>query len=129
MFRDGAARASSYSSLGENVMGVSATGNPINPTDDAFSYVTDTCQDRFTSLPKALRSFAAAHHVEKPTEHNTESPIVQSVDLNPTPTSYVGAADTGNQHTSTKGESSKFNFIKVDNVFEGVELSMPHGVV
>ncbi|GKE83678.1 hypothetical protein Tco_1557420 [Tanacetum coccineum] len=52
MFGDGAARALSYSSLGENVMGVSATGNPINPTDDAFLDVTDTSQDRFTSLPK-----------------------------------------------------------------------------
>ncbi|GJV21152.1 uncharacterized protein Tco_1370172 [Tanacetum coccineum] len=57
-----------------------------------------------------------------------DEPIIQDASIRMEPSSYAGVASS-NQPTSLKGESSKFNFIKVDNVFEGVELSMPRRVM
>nr|GEV80992.1 hypothetical protein [Tanacetum cinerariifolium] len=57
-----------------------------------------------------------------------DAPIIHEASIRVEPVSYVGAASS-KQPTSLKGESSNFKFIKVDNVFEGVALSMPRRVV
>nr|GEU44033.1 hypothetical protein [Tanacetum cinerariifolium] len=44
----------------------------------------------------------------------------------------IGASSkptSSKQDSATKGEASKFMFTKVDNVFEGVDISMPHRMV
>nr|GEU32225.1 zinc knuckle CX2CX4HX4C [Tanacetum cinerariifolium] len=57
-----------------------------------------------------------------------DAPIIHEASIRVDPVSYVGVASS-KQPTALKGESSNFKFIKVDNVFEGVALSMPRRVV
>ena len=54
-------------------------------------------------------------------------PNVHPIDENPAPKSYVGAT-TGTNDTNTKRKSN-FHAIKVDNVFNGVDVSTPRKVV
>nr|GEX80228.1 hypothetical protein [Tanacetum cinerariifolium] len=54
--------------------------------------------------------------------------IIQDASIRVETSSYADVASS-KQPTSLKGESSKFNFIKIDNVFKGVELSIPRRVV
>ncbi|PWA43443.1 zinc knuckle CX2CX4HX4C [Artemisia annua] len=56
-----------------------------------------------------------------------DSPMVQSVEVTKQPTSYVGAT-TGTQSAPTKGKSN-FRDLKVDNVFNGVDVSIHRKVV
>ena len=57
----------------------------------------------------------------------TSVPIVQSSDINSQPKSYVTAASVA-QSAPTKGKSN-FRPLKVDNVFNGVDVSIPRKVV
>nr|GEY35289.1 hypothetical protein [Tanacetum cinerariifolium] len=52
-----------------------------------------------------------------------DEPIVQTDSINANPNSYAGVT-CSKQASATKGEASKFMFTKVDNVFEGVDISM-----
>nr|GEW39628.1 hypothetical protein [Tanacetum cinerariifolium] len=65
--------------------------------------------------------FVAANHVKKPNKLNMESPIVHDATISVGLISYARIATS--KQPMPKGESSKFNFIKVDNVFEGKRLA------
>ena len=55
------------------------------------------------------------------------SPMVQSVDVNSSSKSYAGVT-SGVQNDNTKGKSN-FRTLKTDNVFTGVDVSIPRKVV
>ena len=55
------------------------------------------------------------------------NPIVHSVEVNLVPKSYVGVT-TGTTNASTKVKPN-FRTVKVDNVFKGVDISIPRKVV
>ena len=55
------------------------------------------------------------------------SPMVQSVDVNSSSKSYAGVT-SGVQNDNTKGKSN-FRTLKADNVFTGVDVSIPRKVV
>ena len=58
---------------------------------------------------------------------NDSNPIMHSVDVNSVPKSYVGVTN-GTNNATTKVKPN-FRTVKVDNVFKGVDISIPRKVV
>nr|GEZ70327.1 hypothetical protein [Tanacetum cinerariifolium] len=76
--------------------------------------------------PVDIDKFIRDHDIDKLSEKPSD-PIVQSVDINPTPTSYAGAAEA-----STIGQSkvnSNFCTLVVEPKFDDVNISIPRKVV
>jgi hypothetical protein len=67
---------------------------------------------------------ATTKNMGSPTDSN---PIVHSVEVNSVPKSYVGVT-TGTTNANTKVKPN-FRTVKVDNVFKGVDISIPRKVV
>nr|GEX35342.1 hypothetical protein [Tanacetum cinerariifolium] len=62
--------------------------------------------------------------------HNIEATIFQSVNINTKPTSYAGATSlnttmVNNNSIPATGTTTNFQFVKVDKVYDGVDISMP----
>ncbi|GKB91554.1 RNA-directed DNA polymerase, eukaryota, reverse transcriptase zinc-binding domain protein [Tanacetum coccineum] len=61
------------------------------------------------------------------TETNSDTPIVQSVDINVKPNSYAGAAGASN--VNQPKDHVNFRPMVAENVFDGVNISIPRKVV
>ncbi|GJV06484.1 zinc knuckle CX2CX4HX4C containing protein [Tanacetum coccineum] len=89
----------------------------LTPVDIDY-FLKDLDSDRIESLLSDDNDITS----EKPSD-----PIVQSVDINPTPTSYAGAVGA-----STIGQSkvnSNFRTLVVEPIFDGLNISIPRKVV
>ncbi|GKB85326.1 zinc knuckle CX2CX4HX4C containing protein [Tanacetum coccineum] len=61
------------------------------------------------------------------TETNSDTPIVQSIDINVKPNSYAGAA--GGSNVNQPKDHANFCPMVAEKVFDGVNISIPHKVI
>ncbi|GKC42509.1 zinc knuckle CX2CX4HX4C containing protein [Tanacetum coccineum] len=99
----------------------------MNPSSEPVVDIGENAWSFKHSGPTS-NSIKSINNDDQTNPQTLDAPIIHEASIRVEPVSYVGAASS-KQPTALKGESSNFKFIMVDNVIEGVALSMPRRVV
>ncbi|GKA32660.1 RNA-directed DNA polymerase, eukaryota, reverse transcriptase zinc-binding domain protein [Tanacetum coccineum] len=106
---------------------VEVIGGSNNATGlNTDSVISGMAEGDGISISQSAGRFSIPH--KEVTNEHVEEPIVQAATIGTKSSSYAGVASNMSS-SSANSEPYKFNFTKVDNVFEGVDISMPRRVV